>query len=93
MIESIEEVQKSRLNHDSRLEKILIKTDSIKNLTLPDVRYVKGVFKPMASYVVSIIMLRVLCCDYLIHIVQEKIFMIHVILFIPSDSYNSIFIS
>ena len=45
------------------------------------------------SYVVSIIMLRVLCCDYLIHIVQEKIFMIHVIIFIPSDSYNSIFIS
>ena len=45
------------------------------------------------SYVASMIMLRVLCCDYLIHIVQEKIFMIHVILFIPSDSYHSIFIS
>ena len=45
------------------------------------------------SYVVSMIMLRVLCCEYLIHIVQEKIFMIYVILFIPSDSYNSMFIS
>jgi putative transposase len=48
---------------------------------------------PNGSYVVSIILLRVLCCEYLIHMVQEKLFMIHVILFIPSGSYNSIFIS
>jgi hypothetical protein len=51
------------------------------------------VLNPYGSYVVGMIMLRVLCCEYLIHIVQEKIFMIYVILFIPSDSYNSIFIS